>query len=584
MMKTAMIERLIIWYQQKTIQQQIWLFGAFAVLLIVTGTGLRDPWPADEPRFALIAKEMVDSGQWFFPSRAGEYYPDKPPVFMWAIALFYQLTDSLNLAFLLPSALGALLSLFLIVDLGSRLWSPQIGLTAGWLLLFSLQFTLQAKTAQIDAMVCAFITIGCYGLLRFMLFDGLWRWYYMAWVAMGLGVITKGVGFLPALMLLPYIWYRLAWPGALIIRPASGNSLRWLLGPIVMLLTIGCWFFPMLIQVAQSQDPMLLQYRDNILWKQTVTRYADSWHHIKPFWYYLVEVIPVFWLPLSLAIPWLVPQWWQALKRFDGRVLLPLSWIVLVLIFFAVSPGKRGVYILPALPMLALIAAPYLERLLQRKGLNRWLWGLVALLSTIFCLLGLAGVLSLKAATKLTDKFDVTPWFFLVTLGVVGVLILAITRRAKLWLSWPLFISLFWLLYSTWGYNMLESVKTPKHVFTAMQKQLPADTELVLVDFAEQFVLFSPYPVTHFGFHSPLKEQIAAAYRWQTNHPKAVVLIDKQLLDGQCYDPAEVVHVGFAHRVDWVLLMDQARLPECEADGPALRDFHYSPLNIGDQK
>lgn len=584
MMKTVVIARLISWYQQKTIQQQLWLFGAFAILLIVTGIGLRDPWPADEPRFALIAKEMVDSGQWFFPSRAGEYYPDKPPVFMWAIALFYQLTGSLNLAFLLPSALGSLLTVFLVVDLGSRLWSRKIGLTAGWLLLFSLQFTLQAKTAQIDAMVCAFITIGCYGLLRFMLFDGLWRWYYMAWVAMGLGVITKGVGFLPALMLLPYIWYRLAWPGAPIIRPASGNSLRWLLGPIVMLLTIGCWFFPMLIQVAQSQDPLLLQYRDNILWKQTVTRYADSWHHIKPFWYYLVEVIPVFWLPLSLAIPWLVPQWWQALKRYDGRVLLPFAWIVLVLVFFAASPGKRGVYILPALPMLALIAAPYAERLLQCKALNRWLWGLVALLSTIFCLLGLAGVLGLKAVTKLADKFDVTPWFFLLMLGVAGVLILAITRRAKLWLSWPLFISLFWLLYSTWGYNMLESVKTPKHVYKAMQNQLPADTELVLVDFAEQFVLFSPYPMTHFGFHSPLKEQIAAAYRWQTNHPEAVVLIDKQLLDGQCYDPTKALHVGYAHRVEWVLLMDNARLAECQADGPVLRDFHYSPVKVGTQK
>ena len=583
-MKPVVVERLICWYQQKTIRQQVWLFGAFAILLIVTGIGLRDPWPADEPRFALIAKEMVDSGQWFFPSRAGEYYPDKPPVFMWAIALFYQLTGSLNLAFLLPSALGALLTLFLIIDLGSRLWSPKTGLIAGWLLLFSLQFTLQAKTAQIDAMVCAFITVGCYGLLRFMLYDGLWRWYYMAWVSMGIGVITKGVGFLPALMLLPYIWYRLAGPINPVIRPAFGNSLRWLFGPIVMLLTIGCWFFPMLIQVAQSQDPLLLQYRDNILWKQTVTRYADSWHHIKPFWYYVVEVIPVFWLPLSLAIPWLAPQWWKALKLYDGRVLLPLFWIVLVLIFFAASPGKRGVYILPALPMLALIAAPYTERLLQHKGLNRWLWGLVALLSALFGLLGLVGVLGLQAATKLADKFDVAPWYFLLTLGITGVLILAIAKRSKLWLSWPLFISLVWLLYSTWGYHMLESVKTPKHVYKAMQDRLPADAELVLVDFAEQFVLFSPYPITHFGFHSPIKQQIAAAYHWQANHPKAVVLIDMQLVDGQCYDPAKAVHMGFAHRVDWVLLMDSARLPECQTDGPSLRNFHYSPVKVGTKK
>jgi 4-amino-4-deoxy-L-arabinose transferase-like glycosyltransferase len=40
----------------------------FAILLIFIGIGLRDPWPADEPRFALVAKEMVESGQWFFPA------------------------------------------------------------------------------------------------------------------------------------------------------------------------------------------------------------------------------------------------------------------------------------------------------------------------------------------------------------------------------------------------------------------------------------------------------------------------------------------------------------------------------------
>jgi len=41
--------------------------------MIFIGLGLRDPWPADEPRFAQIAMEMVHSGQWFFPSRGGEF-------------------------------------------------------------------------------------------------------------------------------------------------------------------------------------------------------------------------------------------------------------------------------------------------------------------------------------------------------------------------------------------------------------------------------------------------------------------------------------------------------------------------------
>jgi len=58
----------------------LWLTG-LALLLFAAGLGLRDPWPADEPRFALIARDMVSTGQWLFPRIGGDWYQDKPPVF-----------------------------------------------------------------------------------------------------------------------------------------------------------------------------------------------------------------------------------------------------------------------------------------------------------------------------------------------------------------------------------------------------------------------------------------------------------------------------------------------------------------------
>ena len=100
-----------------------WLL-LIALMVLGAGLGLRDPWPADEPRFALIAKEMVESGQWLFPMRGGEIYPDKPPLFMWGIALGYLLTGSIKVAFLLPSLLAGLLTIVLVWDLGRRLWNP----------------------------------------------------------------------------------------------------------------------------------------------------------------------------------------------------------------------------------------------------------------------------------------------------------------------------------------------------------------------------------------------------------------------------------------------------------------------------
>ena len=150
---------------------------------------------------------MVESGQWLFPMRGGELYPDKPPVFMWAIALFLKATGSLRVAFLLPSLLAGLGTVALVFDLARRLHDRAAAWRTGLLLLLTIQFTLQARTAQIDGLVTFFITLGVYGFLRFLLLGGGWRWYYLGWFAAGLGVITKGVGILALFVLVPALYH-----------------------------------------------------------------------------------------------------------------------------------------------------------------------------------------------------------------------------------------------------------------------------------------------------------------------------------------------------------------------------------------
>ncbi len=552
-----------------------WFFFLFAAVLILAGTGLRSPWPADEPRFALIAKEMVESGQWLFPLRGGEYYPDKPPVFMWSIAVFYALTGSLKLAFLLPSALCSLLTLFLVYDLGSRLWNRQTGLLAAASLLFSFQFVLQAKSAQIDAMVTCWITLGCYGMLRFMLTERRWRWYFTAFFFMGVGVITKGVGFLPVFMLIPYALHVFRFKQSR--RTSFGDIGKWLAGPAIMLFTIGLWLVPMLLVVDNSHDPLLQQYRDNILFRQTVTRYADSWHHIKPFWYYVLNVIPAFWLPLSVAFPWLVPNWIKALRAGDGRILIPLGWVLLVLIFFSISPGKRGVYILPALPMLALIASPYVTEIIKRNGFSRLITVIISALSLVLLTAGVAGLAGVEKLLTLQEKFEVTPWWWFIFTGSCGLATLLFVREKNTPLRWPVFISLLWVSWSTWGYVLLENVKTPVNVYDNIRAHHGDNIEVGLVDFAEQFILFSPYPVTHFGFHTQTEKQLAKAYEWLEDNPSRFVLTSKNNLKGLCFDSEKAEPAGYAHRKEWVLLSSDSKLGQCTISAEGIPEYHYRP-------
>ena len=92
-------------------RREFWLFMLFALILLGAGIGLRDPWPSDEPRYALAAQQMVESGDWLFPHRGHELYSDKPPALFWMQAASYEVVRNWRVAFLLPSLLAGLLTL-----------------------------------------------------------------------------------------------------------------------------------------------------------------------------------------------------------------------------------------------------------------------------------------------------------------------------------------------------------------------------------------------------------------------------------------------------------------------------------------
>ncbi|MFM4979026.1 ArnT family glycosyltransferase [Aeromonas caviae] len=546
-----------------------WLL-LIALVVLGAGLGLRDPWPADEPRFALIAREMVESGQWLFPMRGGELYPDKPPLFMWGIAIGYVLTGSIKVAFLLPSLLAGLLTLVLVWDLGRRLWDPATGFLAGLLLLFTVQFTLQAKTAQIDALATAFITLGLYGFLRFLLCEGGWRWYWFGWFAAGLGVITKGVGVLALLVLLPALWTHRAQ-----IRAAPLSAwLKALLGPLAMALAMSLWLVPMLEAVTRSGDPLLLAYRDNILLRQTVTRYTSAWHHVKPFWYYLISVIPPFWLPLSLLLPWLVVAWRRAIRAQDRRILLLLGYLMLVVLFFSCSPGKRGVYITPGTPALALLTAPFIGTLLVRVWPGRLLAGLGWLLGGV----GLVGALVLAFSDRVASRLGELgpdPWLPLLVLGGSLLLINAWLRRAPL-TAILCSLAVGWLIYSCWISVRLNEVRTPQGVMALAAQRVPAGDELLLAGFKEQHLLFSLQPVKHYPYLMGDGEQAREAAAWIEAAPGRWVLGSADLMV-RCFDPAKMENLGNRHRTDWLLAGPQALKPACRGLSPTMVPFSYTP-------
>ncbi|MEO6172063.1 MAG: phospholipid carrier-dependent glycosyltransferase, partial [Arenimonas sp.] len=225
--------------------------------------------------------------------------------------------------------------------------------------LCSFQFVYQFKRAQIDPTLVLFTTVALYGFIRHLLLGPNWRWFYLGCFFVGLGIITKGVGFLPLFIFIPYLALRFLKAEGLTDQTSSG-AFRWSMGLFFLLAAMAIWLLPLLWTVLEGNSPEQHLYLNNILFRQTAERYANPWGHYEPFWYF-AEVVLVFWLPFSLAFFWLWKPWLQSFRLKDAKVLLPLVWAILVVFFFSLSSGKRDMYILPALPGFALVAAPFMQ-------------------------------------------------------------------------------------------------------------------------------------------------------------------------------------------------------------------------------
>ncbi|MBK0053862.1 MULTISPECIES: glycosyltransferase family 39 protein [Stenotrophomonas] len=537
--------------------RETWLFVVMALLVLGAGLGLRDPWPSDEPRFALVAKQMVDSGQWLFPHRGLELYSDKPPMLMWWQATLYSVIGNWRVAFLLPSLIAALGTLWCVVDLGRRLWTRRVGLYAGWALLFALQFTFQAKKAQIDPLLVLFITLANYGLLRHLLLGPAWRWWWAGWFFAGIGVITKGVGMLALLMILPAaIASARHWPRVRL----HARDLRFWLAPLAFVLAAALWLVPMVMTALATKSGEYQAYLDDILFRQTAKRYTQSWDHHQPWWYFL-GTMPSMWIPAFLALPWAIPAWRRRLQRRDARYLLLLGWWLLIVLFFSIPHGKRDVYILPTLPMFCLALAPLIPGLLRRRDVQRLLGGFTLLLALGTLAAGASALLGTPGfEARLVLERGLAPgameamaWAAL-AMGGAGIASLLLFGPARRHLALVSMLAVVWVLYSLVGYPVLNDSSSARGLMRSVGARIGADAELGLVAWKEQNLLMVDRPAATFGFTVPWHEQLQAGVQWQQLSPQRRWLLAHEDALLGCVDRDGAVLAGVANRRRWWLV------------------------------
>lgn len=314
----------------------------------------------------------------------GEPYTQKPPLYFWlAAALGAPHGHVSEFAARLPSALAGIALVALLLTFGRQLLGPRSALLGAALLLTGFEFADNARRVQLDVLLALLQTLG---LAAFWRIDrGIGRRganQALLHGALGLAVLTKGpVGFLvPLLVIVAFLLWERRLPALRAVFP------WW--GPLLSIAPGVAW-----ISAAVALAPP--GFFDIAVVDNLFGRFFAGTAHARPVYYYL-ERFPLNFLPWFL----LVPAVWIAGRRevfspgADPDALRAwrflLAWIGATVLFFSLSIGKRGIYMLPSHPAAALLVADAVWRQALRSGdVPRLVHGVTALLGVAIASAGL---------------------------------------------------------------------------------------------------------------------------------------------------------------------------------------------------
>lgn len=335
--------------------------------------GVRHLLGPDEGRYAEIAREMLNTGDWVTIRYNGLKYFEKPPLHMWVTAISYALFGIGEWQARLCVALAGIAGLGASMLAAARWFGARAGLLTGLVLASAPMWNVAAHFNTLDMTLSGIMACVLASMLLAQHPSATpatrRNWMLACWAAMGLALLTKGlVGLvLPGLVLVVYtcvtrdlaLWRRLHAPA----------------GIAVMLLVAVPWYW----LVARHNPEFLRFFFIHEHWQ----RYTSTVHARKgALWYFVPLVLGGF-------LPWLglLPGMVRAVRQRAGTAraggarpfqpaLMAALWAVSIFVFFSLSGSKLPGYILPVFPALGILAGVALAR----TGARAWILQLRAML------------------------------------------------------------------------------------------------------------------------------------------------------------------------------------------------------------
>jgi hypothetical protein len=319
------------------------LFGCalLAAVLAFSNLGVRPLMSPAEARYALVAREMLESGDWIQPRLNHVRFYEKPPLTFWGVAISYQLFGFTEFASRLPSALAYIGTVVVTFLLALELVGKGTAPLAALIYATSLGPFVFGRFLFTDTLLVFCSGIALLGLARAIRRPASRSGLILFYLGASLAGLTKGlIG-----LVFPFstaVLYGLLVGG----RPFLRSLRPWLGAGIVAIVCLP-WHI-----ILAWRDPEFLPF---YLGHEHFARFLGRRYPVN----FSPLSVPAFWMSTLL---WLFP-WFlflpAALPRRRGqrsrRLALAWIWTAVIMGFFTLTGSRMEYYALPALPALAVI-------------------------------------------------------------------------------------------------------------------------------------------------------------------------------------------------------------------------------------
>ncbi|MFI5395849.1 MAG: phospholipid carrier-dependent glycosyltransferase [Candidatus Binatia bacterium] len=402
-----------------------WGVWAFSLAIVLTyscllgGYGLGEP---DEPRYAEIAREMIELRDWVTPHLNYVKYFEKPPFVYWLTAVNFEVFGTSEFVARLWPALFGLMGIVMTHRLGRSMYDPWTGYAAAAVLAASPLYFGLSQVLILDMPLTALMTLALSAFwLAYSTARHRWALVPLLYVATAFAVLTKGpvAAVLNGGIIIAFLVLR----GEL-------SALRWLLSPLAIVL-----FFvitlPWFVLVSRRNPEFL----DFFIVDQHLRRFLSPDEHQQGPWFF----IPIVWggmLPWSafvLFAPSLLRRFGTRLlqRRVSAATLFCVLWSGVVFTFFSLSGSKLATYVLPMFCPLAILAARIFQRVLAEGHAQVLVRGCVALI--ILAIVAALGGVVAGAVVDLPEVGLIVPRTYVgacVIAGFAAAALIAVRRHA----------------------------------------------------------------------------------------------------------------------------------------------------------